>query len=126
MNPYGNDGHLFTTVCSDTQPATDAGPLLSELRARRDGVLVSAQAADGSQSFAKKLSPGVFQVMVFRGVRYTIYAEQDCGLRWEANTGTPIGNRETERIEVDGSDSRIADVTLSLQDATCKPYQREK
>ncbi len=92
-----------------------------------DDVFVSAQAADGSQTFAKKLSAGLFQIIVFRGVRYTIYAQQDCGLRWEGNIGTPIGRRETERIEVDGSDDRTPDVSLSLQDdTTCKPYQRQK
>src|SRR5258708_39576199 len=48
-----------------------------------DDVFVSAQAADGSQTFAKKLSAGLFQIIVFRGVRYTIYAQQDCGLRSE-------------------------------------------
>jgi hypothetical protein len=37
VNPYSNDGRLFATVCSDTQPAADAEPMLSELRARRDG-----------------------------------------------------------------------------------------
>ena len=88
-----------------------------------DDVFVSVQAADGSQSFAKKLAPGVFQAVVFRGMHYTIYAEQDCGRHWDGNTSTPIGNRETERLDVDGSDDRTPEVSLSLQDKTCKPYQ---
>jgi hypothetical protein len=37
VNPYAKDGRFFATICSDTQPTADAEPLLSELRARRDG-----------------------------------------------------------------------------------------
>src|SRR5260370_33025172 len=83
-----------------------------------DDVFVSAQAADGSQTFAKKLSAGLFQIIVFRGVRYTIYAQQDCGLRWEGNIGTPIGRRETERIKVDGSEDRTPKVSLCVKHET--------
>jgi hypothetical protein len=35
--PYRNNGRLFATICSDTRAVADAEPLLSELRARRDG-----------------------------------------------------------------------------------------
>ncbi|HVZ18256.1 MAG TPA: hypothetical protein VG897_14135, partial [Terriglobales bacterium] len=36
--PYKqNDGRLFATICSETQAIEDAGPLLEELRAQRDG-----------------------------------------------------------------------------------------
>jgi hypothetical protein len=37
VTPYEDTGTLFATVRSDTQPAADSGPLISELRARRDG-----------------------------------------------------------------------------------------
>jgi hypothetical protein len=87
-----------------------------------DDVFVSAQSSDGSLAFAERLSPGVFQITVFRGVRYSIYAHQDCGMQWEGDVGKPIGARETARVDVDGSDDRVPEVGLSLQDRTCKPY----
>jgi hypothetical protein len=90
-----------------------------------DDVYVSALGSDGSQSFAEKVSPGVFRIVLFREVRYTIYAEQDCGLRWEGNTGTPIGDRESQRMEVDGSDG-VTNLNLTLQDTACKAYQTPK
>lgn len=87
-----------------------------------DDVYVTARANAGDNPLAKKLSPGVYQLTLFRGVLYTIFAEQDCGLRWEGNTGIPIGGRESGRIEINGSDNRTAEITLSLKDKTCKPY----
>jgi hypothetical protein len=85
-------------------------------------VFVFATASDGDTPSAKKLSPGVFQITIFRQARYSIVAKQDCGLRWEGNTGKPIGRRETERIELNGADIRTTEVNLSLQDPSCKPY----
>jgi hypothetical protein len=85
-------------------------------------VFVFATASDGSQPFAKRVSPGVFEITIFRQARYSIVATQDCGLRWEGNTGKPIGGRETERIQLDGADIRTTEVNLSLQDPSCKPY----
>jgi hypothetical protein len=87
-----------------------------------DDVFVFATGNDGNQPIAKRLSPGVFQVILFRSARYTIVAKQDCGLRWEDNVGRPIGGRETERIEVDGADAKTTELTLFLQDASCRPY----
>jgi hypothetical protein len=89
-----------------------------------EDVYFSVLGSDGSRAIAMKLSPGVFRVTILHDIHYTIYAYQDCGLRWEGDTGTPIGARETDRIEVDGSDSRTTDATVSLQDTECKPYQR--
>jgi hypothetical protein len=89
-----------------------------------DDVYVTATASAGDSPLAKEVSPGVYQLTLFRGVRYTVFAEQDCGLRWDGDTGTPIGARGTERIEVEGSDNRTEEITLSLQDKTCKPYTR--
>lgn len=86
-------------------------------------VFVFATASDGDTPLAKKLSPGVFQITIFRQARYSIVAKQDCGLRWEGNTGKPIGGRETERIELNGADIRTTEVNLSLQDPSCKPYR---
>lgn len=37
VTPYEDTGTLLATVRSDTQPAADSGPLISELRARRNG-----------------------------------------------------------------------------------------
>jgi hypothetical protein len=37
VNPYSNKGTLTAGICSETQAIETAGPLLSELRARRDG-----------------------------------------------------------------------------------------
>lgn len=91
-----------------------------------DDVYVNALASEGDQPLAKKVSPGVYQLKVFSGVRYTLFASQDCGLRWEGNTGTPIGARETERAFVDGSDDRVLEIILSLKDGTCKPYRQRK
>jgi hypothetical protein len=87
-------------------------------------VYVTALASTGDHPLAKNVSPGVYQITVFRAVHYTIFAKQDCGLHWEGNTGTPIGARETERTEVDGSDDGTSEITLSLQDKTCKPYPK--
>jgi len=89
-------------------------------------VYVTAEASEGAQPIAKKLSPGVYQLTLFRAGRYSIFAEQDCGLRWEGDTGKPIGARETERMIIDGSDDRTTEITLSLQDRACKPYSQQK
>jgi hypothetical protein len=90
-----------------------------------EDVFVFAKAASGDEPHPTKLAPGVYQLRLFRGMRYTISAQQDCGLHWDGNTGTPIGSRETERVEVDGSDDRTTQITLTLEDVTCKPYQSE-
>jgi hypothetical protein len=90
-----------------------------------DDVFVHATAADGAQPLPTKLSSGVYQLTLFRGTRYTIFAQQDCGLRWDGNTGTPVGARETERVEVDGSDDRTTKITLTMKDTTCNPYKKE-
>jgi hypothetical protein len=91
-----------------------------------DDIDVFADASEGVSPLARKLSAGIYQLMLFRGVRYTIFAQQDCGDRWEGNTATPIGARETEHAVVDGSDNRIVDITLGLFDTTCKPYQPDQ
>jgi hypothetical protein len=87
-----------------------------------DDVFVTAEASSGPEIYGKNLAPGVYELTLFRDAHYSIFASQDCGLRWEGNTGTPIGDRETQRIELDGSDSRTTEIFLSLQDESCKPY----
>src|SRR4029077_205077 len=90
-----------------------------------DDVYISVVGSDGNGDIAKMVSPGIFHVTILRDIHYTIYAHQNCGLHWEGDVGTPLGNRETDRIEVDGSDSRTTDVTVSLQNPDCKPYPRQ-
>lgn len=85
-------------------------------------IFVFATATDGDAPLAKKLSPGIYQVTIFRRSRYTIVAKQDCGLRWEGDVAKPIGGRETESIELEGADAAATEVNLSLRDAGCKPY----
>lgn len=68
----------------------------------------------------KKVSPGLYEVTIFENTRYTIYATQYCGYRWENNTAIPMGSRETERIEVDGADAQTKEVTVTLRDGSCK------
>jgi hypothetical protein len=87
-----------------------------------DDVYVHARASDGEQLNADKVSPGVYAISIFRDEHYTVFAEQDCGLRWEGNTGRPIGQRETPQVSVDGSDERSGEINLSLQTNSCTPY----
>lgn len=88
-----------------------------------EDVYVFAKSSEGGMPIAERIAPGVYQFTLFHGVRYTIYASQDCGRRWEGNTSFPIGIRETEQVTVDGSDSRTPEVSLSLIDKTCRPYR---
>jgi hypothetical protein len=91
-----------------------------------EDVMVTSEGSDGNQGFGKKLSPGLFEFTLLRGVRYTVYAEQDCGLRWDGSIGRPVGNRESERVEVEGSDERTSEVSVSLKDGTCHPYHTDR
>jgi hypothetical protein len=87
-----------------------------------DDVYVDARASDGEQLYAEKLSSGVYKLSILRDVHYTVFAEQDCGVRVEGNAAYPIGQRETPQVSVDGSDERSGEITLSLQTNTCTPY----
>ncbi|HEY4837213.1 MAG TPA: hypothetical protein VIH72_01310 [Candidatus Acidoferrales bacterium] len=86
-----------------------------------DDVYVTVHASVGDSPLPSKRSPGVFEVSVFRDAHYTIFAEQFCGHRQEGNMFIPIGSRETDRVEIDGSDMKTTSLTLSLKDRTCKP-----
>jgi hypothetical protein len=83
-----------------------------------DNVYLVVEASDHSRPLPEVLSPDVFRITLLRGVHYKISARQVCG----GNTSVPTGDRSTDPVEVDGSDDRTADVSLSLQDETCKPY----
>jgi hypothetical protein len=86
-----------------------------------DDVYVTIHGSAGDSPLPQRLSPGVYQVSIFSDAHYTIFAEQFCGHRQEGNTFIPIGSRETDRVEIDGSDTKTTSVALSLKDRTCKP-----
>ncbi len=87
-----------------------------------ENVSVYARASERGSVLVPRVSPGVYQVSIFRGERYTVSARQDCGRRQEGNKSLPIGDRESPPISVDGSDDQVTEIVLTLQDKTCKPY----
>ena len=94
---------------------------------RNDHVVwVDAQSSQGDRPFAYETAPGAYRITLLREARYTIYAEQDCGLLWKGDTGYPVGTARTQPVRVDGSDVRTTEVTLVFPANGCEQLRIQK
>jgi hypothetical protein len=72
---------------------------------------VVGKGSDGQSTLERTVSPGVYSISILKGVRYDFHGEGYCSATKE--------DSGTESIQVDGSDERATEFTLTFRGPSC-------
>lgn len=88
-----------------------------------DFIFLTIEGESGCCATEERLEPDRFSVTLFKGASYRIYAWQHCGFKQVGNTMVPLGERQTDAVEINTGTLESQQVNLWLRDEGCKQHQ---